>query len=148
MSFELEKALRESLQRTEPAADFTERLLARIAAEERAASQAVPAVPAQSPVKPVVVELERESWWQRFLNLFQVTPWRMATAGGLACVLLVAVFSVQRYREQQREIAEGERAKEQVMLALQIASSKLNTAQRKVQQVSEREALSDAPARP
>jgi hypothetical protein len=41
------------------------------------------------------------------------------------------------YREQQREIVEGERAKEQVMLALQIASTKLNAAQRKVRQAGE-----------
>ena len=44
-----------------------------------------------------------------------------------------------RYREQQRrqaEIVEGERAKEQVMLAMRIASHKLNIAQKKVQHTS------------
>ena len=125
MSFELEKALRETLQREEPAADFTERLLARIAAEECA---------------PVALQSEelRESRWQQFLKLFQLPTLRWAAAGALACLLLFSVVGVQRYREQQREIAEGERAKEQVMLALQIASSKLNTAQRKVRETSER----------
>jgi hypothetical protein len=125
MSFELEKALREALPREEPAADFTERLLARIAAEERA---------------PVVQQREavRESRWQQFLNLFQLMPLRWAAAGALACLLVFTSIGVHRYREQQREIAEGERAKEQVMLALQIASSKLNAAQRKVRESSER----------
>ena len=125
MSFELEKALRETLQREEPAADFTERLLARIAAEER-----------------VMVALQseevRETRWRQFLKLFQMPTLRWAAAGALACLLMFSVVGVQRYREQQREIAEGERAKEQVMLALQIASSKLNTAQRKVRETSER----------
>lgn len=125
MSFELEKALRETLQREEPAADFTELLLARIAAEERA---------------PVALQSEevRETRWRQFLKLFQMPTLRWAAAGALACLLMFSVVGVQRYREQQREIAEGERAKEQVMLALQIASSKLNTAQRKVRETSER----------
>lgn len=130
MSFELEKALRESLQREEPAADFTERLLARIAVEERAHRQ-------EAPVRPIAVP-EPESRWQQFWQLFQLTPWRLVAVSTCACVLIVATLSVQRYREQQREIAEGERAKEQLMLALQIASSKLNTAQRKVRETSER----------
>jgi hypothetical protein len=125
MSFELERTLRETLQREEPAAAFTERLLARIAAEEGASA-------------PSQAETVRENRWQQFLKLFQLPALHWATAGALACLLLVGALGVQRYREQQREIAEGERAKEQVMLALRIASSKLNTAQRKVRETSER----------
>ena len=135
MSFELEKALREGMKREEPSPDFTERLMARIAAEA-----AAPVLPPSPVALPVALAEVRENWWQRWLNLLQVTPGRLAMAGALACLLIVALVSVQRYREQQREIAEGERAKEQVMLALQIASSKLNTAQRKVRQSSERNA--------
>jgi hypothetical protein len=37
------------------------------------------------------------------------------------------------------EIAEGERAKEQVMMAMRIASAKLNIAQKKVNETTERE---------
>ena len=135
MSFELEKALRETLQLEEPTADFTERLLARIAAEER-----------------VMVALQseevRETRWRQFLKLFQMPTLRWAAAGALACLLMFSVVGVQRYREQQREIAEGERAKEQVMLALQIASSKLNTAQRKVRETSERGGKQSVEAEP
>jgi len=42
------------------------------------------------------------------------------------------VIGVNRYRANQRTRAEGEIAKAQVMLALRIASAKLNFAQRKV----------------
>lgn len=128
MSFELEKALREALQREEPSPDFTARVMARLAE--------------QPEPEPVVQPSERVHWWHRlvgqFTNWFQMPQLQWVTAGALACVLLAAAFGVRQYRERQREIAEGERAKEQVMLALQIASTKLNAAQRKVRQASER----------
>src|SRR5262249_17982021 len=120
MSFELEKALRQALKREEPVPDFTERLLARIAIEGH-----------ELPPTPVKTE---NTWWRnllsRFQLMFQVVPLRWAAVGALTVVLLLAPIAVQRYRAQQREIAEGEYAKEQVMLALQIASAKLNAAQR------------------
>jgi hypothetical protein len=71
-----------------------------------------------------------------------------AAAGALACLLVVV--GTLRYREHQRlaaerlaqeqtaEEAEGQRAKEQVIFALQLASAKLNVAQRKVRESSER----------
>jgi negative regulator of sigma E activity len=128
MSFELEKALREALQREEPSPDFTARVMARLAE--------------QPEPEPVVRPSECVHWWQRltgqFTNWFQMPQLQWVTAGALACVLLATAFGVRQYRERQREIAEGERAKEQVMLALQIASTKLNAAQRKVRQASER----------
>jgi negative regulator of sigma E activity len=139
MSFELEKALRETLQREEPAADFTERLLARIAAEERA--------PVAVRTTALHTEAVRESRWQQLLNAFEWANWRWATAGALACILVFTAVGVHQYRDQQRarlEIAEGERAKEQVLLALQIASSKLNTAQRKLRESGARDADSKA----
>lgn len=130
MSFELEKALREALQREEPSPDFTARVMARLAE--------------QPEPEPVVQPSEQVHWWQRLVGLFQMPQLQWVTAGALACVLLAAAFGVRQYRERQREIAEGERAKEQVMLALQIASTKLNAAQRKVRQASEGDAVETA----
>ena len=53
----------------------------------------------------------------------------------MAVLLIIAGFGVHNRRENERrrlaEIAEGERAKEQVMLAMRIASAKLNVAQEK-----------------
>lgn len=135
MSFELEKALREALQREEPSPDFTARVMARLAE--------------QPEPEPVVRPSERVHWWHRltgpFMNWFQLPQLQWVTAGALVCVLLAAAFSVRQYRERQREIAEGELAKEQVMLALQIASTKLNAAQRKVREASEGNAVADTP---
>ena len=56
------------------------------------------------------------------------TPWLAALAASL---LLSA--GVLEYRQYQ-----GERAKSQVMLAMRIAASKLNKAQKKVQMISHR----------
>jgi negative regulator of sigma E activity len=138
MSFELERALREALQREEPSPDFTARVMARLAE--------------QPEPEPVVQCSERMHWWQRLTgqvtNWFQMPQLQWVTAGALACVLLAAAFGVRQYHERQREIAEGERAKEQVMLALQIASTKLNAAQRKVRQASEGDNTVTPPERP
>lgn len=134
MSFELEKALREALQREEPSPDFTARVMARLAE--------------QPEPEPVVQPSERVHWWQRLTGLFQMPQLQWVTAGALVCVLLAAAFGVRQYRERQREIAEGERAKEQVMLALQIASTKLNAAQRKVRQASEQSDAVETAERP
>jgi hypothetical protein len=68
---------------------------------------------------------------------------KWAMAGAMAIALIVAGIGVHRYRENERqrmlaEIAEGEKAKEQVMMAMRIASAKLNIAQKKVQETSQR----------
>ncbi len=120
MSFELEKALRAALQREEPSPDFTARVMARLGEQPEA--------------ERVEQRGERVHWWQRLTGFFQMPQLQWVTAVTLSFVMLAGAFGVSKYRERQREIAEGERAKEQVMLALQIASSKLNAAQRKVRQ--------------
>ena len=137
MSIELEKALREALQREEPSPDFTGRVMARLAEQPQ--------------IERVVQRGEALSWWQRLTGFFQVSQLRWATVGALACLLLVAGLGVHRYREQQRQLAleraEGERAKEPVLLALRITSAKLNVAQQKVKQSSERELTASPVAR-
>jgi hypothetical protein len=134
MNHDLERELGKALRRHEPSPDFAERVMARVAE--------------QSPVTRVDAPRETISLWHRLTGIFQMPQWqlpqlRWATAGALACLL--AVFGTLRYREHQRveaerlafEMAEGERAKEQVIFALQLASAKLNVAQRKVRESSE-----------
>jgi len=137
MSIELEKALREALQREEPSPDFTARVMARVAEQPQ--------------VERVVQHGESLSWWQRLTGFFQVSQLQWATAGALACLLVMAGLGLHRYREHRRqveiEMAEGERAKEQVLLALQITSAKLNVAQRKIKESSERELSASQSAR-
>jgi hypothetical protein len=125
----LEDELRLALRREEPSADFTDRVMARIAD--------LPATQKQ--------EKPRESigWLKRLTEFFQPPRMKWALAGAMAVTLLVAGFGLYSYRQQQRqraldEIAEGERAKEQVILAMRIASAKLNMAQKKVREAGER----------
>lgn len=108
----LDDALREALRREDPGEDFTARVLARAAAE---------------PAK--------RSWWEPLSAAFGPGRMRWAAAGALAC-LLVAGGGIEHYREQ-RVRAEGEAAKDQLMLALRIAGGKLNQARQKVQQINE-----------
>lgn len=123
-----EEQLQAALCRQEPGSDFADRVLA------RAASLPQPERPAQ-----------QEGWRARWRRAFQFnwTPPQWAAVSGLAVLLIIAAvaFRQHQHQAQQRraaEIAEGERAKEQVMLAMRIASNKLNVAQRKVQESSER----------
>jgi hypothetical protein len=104
----LDDALRELLKREDPGPEFTERVLARAAAEPRT----------------------ERSWWRRLAAGFRPPKLRWAMAGALACVLVVA--SGVRYEREQRLKAEGEAAKQQLLLALRIAGSKLQVAQAKV----------------
>ncbi len=123
----IEEELRMALRREEPSTDFTDRVMARIAA---------------SPVETKQEKLREKITWQRRLaEFFQPPQMKWAIAGAMAFLLMFAAFGAYRYREQQRaveEMAEGERAKEQVMLAMKIASAKLNVAQKKVQDSSEK----------
>jgi hypothetical protein len=104
----LDDALREALRREEPPDGFAERVLARIdrRPEERAA-------------------------WRGWLAGFRAPRLRWATAFA-AAALVIGGFE---YRAQRVEQAEGERAKEQVMLALRITGTKLRFAQAKVHSI-------------
>lgn len=86
--------------------------------------------------------MARTIWLRKLSEFFQPPRMKWAMAGAMAMVLLIAGFGWRRHIENERlrqaEIAEGERAKEQVMLAMRIASAKLNVAQRKLQKTSER----------
>ncbi len=117
----LDDELRGALRREEPPPDFAQRVLKRIAT-------APPKVTA----------------WHRLANLLRLPRapklrW-VAVAALTACVLLVA--GVLQRRHQERVRAEGEAARENVILALQIASTKLNVALREVQRVDRRQPAS------
>lgn len=125
----LDDELKIALRREQPSADFTDRLMARIAQGADSALE-----------KKAERPLEKKRWLSTLRGYFSFAPAKWAFAGALASLLIVAGFMLSAERERQRavEIAEGEKAKEQVMLAMRIASAKLNVAQKKVQESSDR----------
>lgn len=110
-----DEELKGALRRREPPGGFTERVLARLAAEEAAQSAS-----------------QRESW----LRVFPPSLVRWAAAAALAGALIASGI---QYRRVQRERAEGESAKQQLMLALRIAGRKLQLAKVKVNQINRNE---------
>lgn len=110
----LEDELKYALRRTDPGPEFTARVLSRAAA----------APPARKP------------WWQALSAAFRPAMVRWATVGVAASVLF-GVGGLEYHRQQQVR-AEGEAAKQQLVLALRIAGSKLHMAQQKVMQAGER----------
>ena len=124
--FDFDDELKQALRREEPAPDFTDRVMARVAelqGREKSRGKTV--------------------WLRRLEEFFQPPRMKWAMAGAMAILLLVAGFGVHNRRENERrrlaEIAEGERAKEQVMLAMRIASAKLNVAKKKVHETASHE---------
>jgi len=120
MSFDLERELKRALHREDASPDFTDRVMARVAA-----SGGTKRKPAR----------DESRWWWRLMEFFRPAQVKWAIASAAAFLIAFAAIGLHHYREQQRtaaEIAEGERVKEQVMLAMKIASSKLNIAQKKV----------------
>jgi hypothetical protein len=105
----LEEQLKKALQRVEPPAGFAERVLARAAGEKR----------------------EKKVHSRAWLAWFGVSGLRWAAAYAL-CVAL-ATSGIVYHREQQRK---GEKAKEQLMLALRITSSKLQIVTESVQELN------------
>jgi hypothetical protein len=112
-----------ALHREEPGPDFTDRVMSRVAGlQKREKSR------------------EKTGWLRRFVEFFQPHRMKWAMAGAMAILLLIAGLGVHNRRENERrrlaEIAEGERAKEQVLLAMRIASEKLNIAKKKVHEAA------------
>lgn len=120
----LDDELRIALQRREVSPDFTAKVMARIAE--------LPPVP----VSP----------WQKLLALFRLPALQFATAATVVCLVIGLTFGVRYYRDYQEMRKESEIAKAQVMLAFQIASSKLNKAKKKISQAAERIATDDEQA--
>ena len=102
----LDDELREALRRQQPPAGFTQRVLARVAERQR-------------------------SRWKTLLAAFRMPRLRWAAAAAVV-VAMVAGFQFQRQRQIR---AQGELAKEQVVLALRITASELQVARQKVREV-------------
>lgn len=110
----LEDELRKALRRIEPPAGFTERVRTRL---ER--------------------NTARKNAWRSILShFFQRPRLRWALAGALAGILLVGRTLENRRRERLR--IEGETAKAQLKKAMEIASSRLNSALRQIERVDHR----------
>jgi negative regulator of sigma E activity len=106
----LEDALKHALRRQDAPEDFTQQVMARVAAQNSA----------QQPA--------RDSW----LSLFTQPIMRWAV---LAAVAAAMIFGVHIYQER-REHAQGEAAKQRLMLALRVAGSKLQLAKAKVNEMN------------
>ncbi|HEY2931706.1 MAG TPA: hypothetical protein VGK99_08145 [Acidobacteriota bacterium] len=112
----LDEQLKFGLRRKEPPVGFADRVLAEVAGTSGNATS-----------RPVRGHRDAGylSWWRSVTR-------RWILAGALASLTIATVLL-----QQQRHRAEGEAAKEQLMLALRITSSKLNEAQRMVQEQNE-----------
>src|SRR6185503_18947275 len=111
----LDDELRNAFKRQQPPADFTARVL------ERVARQPEP----------------RPSLWQRLAALVEPPKMRWV-AIGVTAALLIAIGAAQysrlanRFVDNTGKLSEAEAAKDKLMLALSIASSALNDAQKAV----------------
>jgi hypothetical protein len=103
----LDDALREAMRRETPPGGFAERVMARV--------QAAP----------------EPRTWAGWLAAFRRPQLRWATA--LAAVVLVV--GTAGYRNEMQKRAEGERARDQVMLALRITGGKLRMTQEAVRRI-------------
>lgn len=103
-----EQELKKALERRKPSADFTERLFGRLAEEPAAAAP----------------------WWQNVLRW----PSSMAPALAMVCTLVVLTTGSLVYRQHERAV-QGERAKQQLLLALRITGQKLQATQRQLHEV-------------
>ena len=106
---QLEQELKKALRQVEPPAGFAERVLARVAREEE----------------------EKKARWLRGPGWLGASTLRWATAGALGVVL--ATSGILYHREQRRK---GQEAKEQLMLALRITSSKLQIAAESIREIN------------
>jgi hypothetical protein len=106
----LDDALKQALRRQEAPAGFTQRVMARVAAQDSAP-------------RPV-----RDSWLSLFMQ--PVVRWAALAAVATAMILGVHIYNVHR------EQAAGEAAKQRLMLALRVAGSKLQLARAKVNEMN------------
>ncbi len=107
----LDDALREALRRQDPGPEFTARVLTAAAAAQ-----------------------PKQSWWRALVAAFHPARVRWATAAALACLIVAGAGLEYRHEQEERQ---GLRAKEQLVLALRIAGTKLNQTRAHVQQLNE-----------
>lgn len=120
-----EDELKNALRRQEPPQGLADRVLARAA---------------QTGSRQV-----NRAWRDLWLRIFD-PPFAAVNLLRWACVIVVAVALVGggiHYRSVQRERAQGEAAKQRLLLALRIAGSKLQLAKTRVDQINSRQINSD-----
>ena len=108
---QIEQQLKNALRRQDAPADFSAQVLARVA--ER---NSIPQVP-------------RDPWWSIFTR--PLVRWAAITATATSLVI-----GGIHYRSLRHERAKGQAAKQQLMLALRIAGSKLQLAKAKVNEIN------------
>jgi hypothetical protein len=118
-----EDELKSALRRQEAPDGFTERVLARVAHQKLVQSLPVQSIPA------------RHFW----MNIFAQPVLRWGSVAAISAALLVGAIRYRQFEniKAQRERAEGEAAKQQLILALRIAGSKLQLAKSKVNEMNE-----------
>jgi hypothetical protein len=116
--------LKSALRRQEPPQGFAERVLAR--ATEQGSRQNKPAW--------------RDSWLKIFAQPLRTPLLRWAAVAAVSAAL---VLGGVHYRNVQRERAQGEAAKERLLLALRIAGNKLQLARTRVDQINSGQINSD-----
>lgn len=104
----MDEELRQALRREEAPAGFAERVLAGVRQRQ-----------AMEPATP---------WWRRWMRV-HVVALRYATTLILMMAVAIGAWEYRRYEQERRE---GEAARQQVLLALRIASRKLQYAHTKV----------------
>ena len=108
---QIEEQLKNALRRQDAPADFTEQVLARLAAHRS--------------IPPV----RQDPWWSIITQ--PLLRWTAITATATSLVI-----GGIHYRNVRRERVKGEAAKQQLMLALRIAGSKLQLAKAKVNAIN------------
>jgi hypothetical protein len=101
----LEKQLARALQRQDPPADFTAKVMARIAKKK---------------------ETRASRWWEFFMMPAQ----RAALAGGLAGLMLMAGGGVAYQQHQANERRRALAARDQLLVALRVTGTQLNRVSR------------------
>lgn len=115
-----ENQLRKALSRKDPSPLFTSRLLEKLAVREK-----------------------QDTNWRRILHWLLVPPrLRWVAVGVLACLLTgLGQLGYQRFETHRQAQVEGERAKEQLVLALRITREKLSNVQKKLLRIQNNEAI-------
>jgi len=108
---QIEEQLKNALRRQDAPPDFTEQVLARVAEHNS------------------IPQVQHHSWRSFFTQPLVRRAAITATAASLA-------LGGIHYRNVRRERAKGEAAKQQLMLALRIAGSKLQLAKAKINEIN------------
>jgi len=110
---------------TNPIEDELKRTLRRQEAPPEFAGQVLARIARQSSVR----QIARSSWWSIFTQPF--VRWAAITATAASLVI-----GGIHYRTVEHDRAKGEAAKQQLMLALRIAGSKLQLAKARVNEIN------------